>query len=230
MMVNHKWATATAACLILTAANGFAQKAEHPDSKDWKPLFNKTLDNAVFEKGIWYYDDNGSLTATEDKIIWTDTDYENFIVDLEYSVGSAANSGVFVYCSDIKNATPNSLEIQILDDNHEKNKNIGATWKNGGLFGHLAAKVSNVKPVGEWNRMTVTAKGKDIHVIVNGEVTVDHADLSKWTSAKTNPDGSEIPPWLSRPKAELETKGRIGLQGKHGGAPIYFRNLRVKQL
>ena len=52
----------------------------------------------------------------------------------------------------------------------------------------------------------------------------------KWTSAKTNPDGSEIPAWLSTPLAELATRGHIGLQGKHAGAPIYFRNLRIKPI
>ena len=41
--------------------------------------------------------------------------------------------------------------------------------------------------------------------------------VRKWTSAKTNPDGSDIPRWLSRPVAELPTHGRIGLQGKHAG-------------
>jgi hypothetical protein len=31
------------------------------------------------------------------------------------------------------------------------------------------------------------------------------------------PDGSEIPSWLSTPFAELPTHGNIGLQGKHAG-------------
>jgi len=64
---------------------------------------------------------------------------------------------------------------------------------------------------------------------VNGAVTVD-TDLSPWTSAKKNPDGTDIPPWLSRPWAELPTRGRIGLQGKHGSASIYFRCVRIKEL
>ena len=71
----------------------------------------------------------------------------------------------------------------------------------------------------------------NIKVWVNGELTAD-MDMAKWTSAKTNPDGSEIPPWLSIPVAELPTKGRIGLQGKgkHGDAPVWFRNLKIKAL
>jgi hypothetical protein len=54
--------------------------------------------------------------------------------------------------------------------------------------------------------------------------------MRKWTSVKTNPDGSEIPSWLSKPAAKLPLEGQIGLQGKHGGAPIYFRNLKIKPL
>ena len=52
---------------------------------------------------------------------------------------------------------------------------------NGGLYGHLPPKVNNVKPAGEWNRMTVTAQGQRIKVAVNGEVTVD-TDLAQWTT------------------------------------------------
>ncbi|MGZ8841640.1 MAG: 3-keto-disaccharide hydrolase, partial [Candidatus Aminicenantales bacterium] len=84
-----------------------------------------------------------------------------------------------------------------------------------------------VKKPGEWNRFTITCMGKRITAELNGEEVTD-MDMSLWTSAKTNPDGSEIPPWLSRPFAELATKGRIGFQGKHAGAPIFFRNIRIK--
>ena len=43
-------------------------------------------------------------------------------------------------------------------------------------------------------------------------------------------DGSEIPSWLSKPLADLPTQGHIGFQGKHAGAPIYFRNIKIKEL
>jgi hypothetical protein len=136
---------------------------------------------------------------------------------------------VIVHCSDANNWIPNSVEIQIADDFAERWAKAPKTWQCGAIFGHLAAGKSMVKKPGEWNRMTVTCKGKIIRVELNGEeVTV--MDMSKWTSAKTNPDGSEIPKWLSRPKAELPLRGRIGLQGKHAGAPIHFRNIRIKQL
>ena len=77
--------------------------------------------------------------------------------------------------------------------------------------------------------MTITCAGPLLYVLLNGEL-VTQIDLRKWTSAKTNPDGSPIPPWLNKPLAELPHPGHIGLQGKHGHVPIYFRNLKIKPL
>jgi hypothetical protein len=39
-----------------------------------------------------------------------------------------------------------------------------------------------------------------------------------------------MPPWLNKPLSSHPTKGAIGLQGKHGGAPIWFRNIKIKPL
>lgn len=72
-------------------------------------------------------------------------------------------------------------------------------------------------------------QGRHIDVVLNGE-HVTSMDMALWTEKGKNPDGSTVPSWLSRPAAELETKGRIGFQGKHAAAPIFFRNIRIKQL
>ncbi len=211
----------------------------HPDSTQWQNLFAEDLSDAIFPEGIWCHE-NGLLTAKLDKNIWTKKEYQNAIIDVEFKNGPAANSGVFVYGSDLrpKHWIPNSVEIQILDDYADKWtkddpakhwQKVPPTWLCGGIFGRLAPSKQVVKPAGEWNRMTVTCQGQKIWVLLNGE-QVTEIDMSKWTSAKTNPDGSPIPPWLSRPLADLPTKGHIGLQGKHGGAPIYFRTLKIKEL
>jgi len=127
------------------------------------------------------------------------------------------------------NWIPNSVEIQIADDSAEEWAKQPATWHCGAIFGHLAPAKSAVRKPGEWNRYTITCLGKTITVVLNGE-KVTEMDMGLWTSAKSNPDGSEIPAWLSRPLAELATRGRIGLQGKHAGAPIFFRNIKIKEM
>ena len=213
---------------LVTQAEAQQVLKAHPDSTKWASLFTTNLSDAIFPSGVWFFQ-NDELTATKDECIWTQREYENFMLDLEFKTGAAANSGVFVYGSDLKNWIPNSVEIQILDDYSPKWAKAADTWKCGGIFGRLAPRKQVVKPAGEWNRMTLLCQGSMIQVLLNG-VLVTQADLKQWTSAKKNPDGSDIPPWLSRPLAELPTKGHIGLQGKHGGAPIYFRNIRIKQL
>jgi len=199
----------------------------HPDVSGWPDLFAADLSNAEFPAGVWTIAD-GVLTASEDQAIWTARDYENFTLDLEFRTAPGTNSGVIVYCSDIANWIPNSVEIQIADDFAEEWAKRPATWHCGAVFGHLAPAKSAVKKPGEWNRYTISCAGKQIAVVLNGE-KVTEMDMGLWTSAKTNPDGSEIPAWLSRPKAELATRGRIGFQGKHAGAPIFFRNIKIKE-
>jgi hypothetical protein len=205
-----------------------SQTTVHPESADWKDLFTGDLTNAEFPAGIWTVND-GILTASEDQCIWTKKDYANFTLDLEFKTAEGTNSGVIVYCTDIVNWIPNSVEIQIADDFAKQWAESPKTWQCGAIFGHLAPTMSMVKKPGEWNRFTITCKGQIIKVMLNG-MQVNEMNMALWTSAKINPDGSEIPSWLSTPFAELATHGRIGLQGKHAGAPIYFRNLKVKEL
>jgi hypothetical protein len=200
----------------------------HPDTTGWENLFAADLSNAAKPEGVWSVTE-GVLTATEDQAIWTTKDYANFVLDLEFKTAAGTNSGVIVYCTDTKDWIPNSVEIQIADDYAEQWAKAPATWHCGAIFGHLAPSRTMVKKPGEWNRLTVTCVGQKIDVVLNGEHVVS-MDMSKWTSAKTNPDGSEIPPWLSKPLSKQPTKGKIGLQGKHAGAPIWFRNIKIKEL
>jgi hypothetical protein len=226
--IIHLW-------LILAAlvCGAYAEEAEkaplaHPDVSGFTDLFAPDLSNADTKKDVWTVED-GVLTASKDIAIWTQKDYDNFILDLEFKTADGTNSGVIVYCSDTRNWIPNSVEVQIADDFNEEWADSPKTWQCAAIFGHLAADKSVVKKPGEWNRMTIQCVDQQIDVVLNGE-HVTSMDMSLWTSAKTNPDGSEIPAWLSKPFAELPTQGKIGLQGKHAGAPIWFRNLKIKEL
>jgi hypothetical protein len=204
--------------------------ATHPDSggSGWSDLFSADFSNAIAPTGVWTFAD-GVLTASKDRCLWTKKIYQDYILDLEFKTADGTNSGVILHCNDTKKWIPSAIEVQIADDFAEKWAKADKTWHCGAIFGHLAPSKSAVKKPGEWNRYTITCKGRMIYVMLNS-VLVTTMDMSKWTSAKTNPDGSKIPPWLSNPVASLAPKGQIGLQGKHAGAPIYFRNLRIKSL
>ena len=198
-------------------------------AKDWEPLFKADLSNAKYDPAVWSVKD-GVLSATADKEVWTEKQYQNFVLELEFMTDVATNSGVIVYCTDRENWIPNSVEIQIADDYSDNFKNEPGYTNSGAIYGHLAPSATEVvKKPGEWNTYKITCKGQDIQVVLNGKM-VTHMDMKLWTSGKVNPDGSDIPSWLPTPFAELPTKGYIGLQGKHGAAKIWFRNMRIKEL
>ncbi len=200
----------------------------NPSGGGWQYLFESDLSDANYPKGVWTVED-GVLTASADKAIWTTVPYENFILDLQFKTADGTNSGVVVHASDTVNWIPNSVEIQIADDYAKQWAESPANWRCGAFFGHQAATKSLVKKPGEWNRYTVTCQDKMIYIVLNNEL-VNTIDLTKFTSTKTNPDGSEVPAWLNKPAADLPLRGYIGFQGKHAGAPIYFRNMKIKAL
>jgi hypothetical protein len=201
----------------------------HPDSSAWNDLLVHDLTNMKVPGAIWSYRD-GLLTATEDQNIWTKATHGDCVLDFEFKFEPGANSGVFFYNSDETNWMPASIEIQICDDAAKQWQEKPENWRCGAFFGHQPATKSTVKPAGEWNRMTITAMGPKIIVVLNGEV-VNEIDLTRWKDGKLNPDGSEMPKWLQgKPWYEMPTKGRIGFQGRHAGAGIEFRQIKWLRL
>jgi hypothetical protein len=217
-------------CIIGLQAQSSLKKHPNTKGKIWTDLFAKDLSNTIKPEGIWSVDASGVLTATEDQCIWTSKKYNDFILDLEFKNADGTNSGVIMHCSDAKDWIPNSVEVQIADDWAEKWATSPLNWQCGALFGRQAAvKQKVVKKPGEWNKYTIMCKGSKMQILLNG-MLVNSLDLKDFTQQKVNPDGSEVPAWLSKPAATLPLTGYIGFQGKHAGAPIYFRNMRIREL
>ncbi len=204
------------------------QITTHPEGELGTLLFGANLSEAVYAPEVWS-EQEGVLTATADEPIWTQQEFDSYILDLEFKTASGTNSGVIIHVSDTDQWVPNSVEIQIADDFHEKWASRDAKWRCGAFFGRQAAAQALVKPPGEWNRMTIICEGPFIDVILNGSL-VNSMDMRQWTSPVNNPDGSAKPAWLNQPLQQHPSKGKIGLQGKHAGAPVYFRHLRIKSL
>ena len=218
--------------LPLTIDKLFAQDSLyiHPNTNGngWVDLFNSGLSDAIFPKGVWAMSD-GVMTASKDESIWSKKEYDDFVLDLDFKNAEGTNSGVIVHASNIEEWIPHSVEIQILDDYSDEWSKVAANWQCAAIFGHQAAAKRTVKKAGEWNHYTITCKGKKIWIVLNGEL-VNTCDMSLYTSARANPDGTKIPEWLSNPMSALPLHGHIGFQGKHAGAPIYFRNIKILEL
>ena len=201
-----------------------------PKAKKAMPLFTADLSNAEYDPAAWAIDQQGVISASKDDALWTTREYENFELTLEFKNDECTNSGVIIYCTNKQDWIPNSMEIQIADDHCPHWTDVQPISRCGAVYGHLGpSRLDLVKKPGEWNRMKITAQGKNIVVELNEEKIVD-MDMNLWTSGTINPDGTDIPPWLPRPYAELSTKGYIGFQGKHGEATIWFRNIEIREL
>ncbi|MBS1917963.1 MAG: DUF1080 domain-containing protein [Bacteroidetes bacterium] len=202
----------------------------HPatNGNEWTKLFKDDLSNAIFPKGVWSEKD-GIITATKDEALWSEKEYDDFVLDLDFKNADGTNSGVIVHASNIEEWVPHSVEIQIADDYSAQWSKAPPDWQCAAIFGHQSATKHIVKKPGEWNHYTITCIGKMIWVVLNGEL-VNTCDMGLYKSATDNPDGTKAPSWLSNPMATLPLHGHIGFQGKHAGAPIYFRNIVIKEL
>jgi hypothetical protein len=188
------------------------------------PLFNgKDLTGWRINEGgnikVWGAE-NGVLFVKGGGGGWlmTDKAYSDFELRLEFKMPEKGNSGVALRCALKGNPHLEAgMEIQLLDDEwHKKNyKGLKNTQLTGSIYGIVPPSKEALKPVGEWNKMRITAKGPRITVELNGEKIVD-ADLRDHRDKEKEHKG------MMRPK------GHLGLQSHDGR--VEFRNLYVKAL
>ena len=204
------------------ATHGTQQTDLHPDTSGWRELFAANLTNADMKPGEWVMED-GVLSAKGHGTIWTRESYADFVLDLEFKVAREANSGVFLRAGDTQNVL-SALELQV----HES-KDGSKYGMVGALYDAVPPSKDMAKPVGEWNRFTITCQGSHVSVVFNGEEVI-HIDLDDWTEARKNPDGT--PNKFGVPLKEFSRNGPIGFQGLHGAAaaPVWYRNIKIKGL
>ncbi|MBI2587069.1 MAG: DUF1080 domain-containing protein [Rhodospirillales bacterium] len=123
--------------------------------------------------------------------------YKNFQIYAEFWASDDANSGIFLRCSDpTKPGAKTCYEVNIFDQRKDPSYGTGAI-----------VDFAEVNPMpkagGKWNTYEITAKGRDITVVLNGQKTV---------TLRNN----------------LWTEGPFTLQ--HGSGVIKFRKVAIKEL
>jgi hypothetical protein len=152
--------------------------------------------------------------------IYTQQEYSNFVVRLEFKLPPGGNNGLAIRCPGPGDTAYDGMcEIQVLDDNYEKatGEKIDPRQAHGSAYGMVAAARGYQRPIGEWNYEEVTVVGSKIKVELNGTVILD-CDLSQVTEFMNN----------SRHPGKDRTSGHFGFAGHND--PVMFRNIAIKSL
>lgn len=178
---------------------------------DWRPLWDgKTLQGwDEIGQGKWTVEE-GAIHAVHTKNqrdyghLVTDRKYTNFIVRVKYK-SLKGNSGLYFRIEEKGASGVSGFQAEIDPD-----KDTGGLYETNGRKWVVQPKAADVKrwyKPGEWNEMTVTAKGKHLVVHVNGMKTAEVPNDTKGRAA-----------------------GKIALQ-LHGGqdVEVWFKDLEIRE-
>ena len=197
-------AVVVASALIVAALFQGVPGAVGQTGSGWVSLFDgKTIGSEWDRVGEtnWRVEDGAIVadkrTSEGPAYLLTKAKYKDFQLHVEFWASDDANSGIYLRCQDPAKITDRSCyEANIYDQRKDP------TYGTGGIV-HFAEVDPMPKAGGKWNTYEITAKGRQITVVLNGQKT---AELHNG----------------------LFAEGPIGLQ--HGAGVIKFRKVAVKPI
>jgi hypothetical protein len=186
------------------AAFVFVPQALAQSGEGWVNLFDgKTISddwgrvgdtNWRVEDGAIVADKNAGKTPA---YLLSKAKYKDFMVHVEFWASDDANSGIFLRCQDpTKVGDRTCYEANIFDKRPDPSYGTGAI-----------VRFVEVNPMpkagGKWNTYEITAKGRDVTLVLNGQQT-------------------------AKLRSEMFMEGQLGLQ--HGAGVIKFRKVAIKPL
>ena len=188
---------------------GFTSLFNGKDLDGWKSTGNMKVWGA--ENGVIYCEKDGGGW------LMTTKEYGDYELRLEYKMPKGGNSGVGIRSPLKGDPAYVGMEIQLIDD--EGWPGGLQKWQNtGAIYNVVPPKKINNRPIGEWNKMTITAKGRQITVVNNGETLVD-ANLDDYVKEHGEKHSGIL---------ETNKQGHIGFQSYN--KRVEFRNIFLKPL
>lgn len=164
MKMNHLLFAFGLCALIMFS--GFTAKQKDP--KLHKIFNGKNLDGWKAPEGnIWWTANKGVLSAksSPDKkgtILWTNGEYEDFIIQLDFKFGEGTiDSGIFL--------RTDTQQIQIGESGSLKRDLTGSPYIPGKGYPVEASNVQKLLKMTDWNTMRVKAEGSVYTIWLNGE-------------------------------------------------------------
>ncbi len=178
-----------------------------------------------------YTVEQGAITCKPGKggTIYTDAQYGDFVVRLEFKLPPAGNNGLAIRYPGEGHGTWNSFcELQVLDDTHPqyndpsapKYYNLKPAQAHGSFYACVPAHRGYLRPTGQWNFQESTIIGTTAKVELNGVVILE-TDISK-----VDPATFMYP--LAQYTGLGNRRGHFGFNGHND--PVQFRAVRIKSL
>ena len=160
-------------CTVAFAALSSALVAQ----EKFEPVFNgKDLSGwKAPEKNVWYLVQDGilQLRSSEDKkgsVLWTEKEYENFVMELEFKfISGTIDSGVHVKSDD---------QIQIGISGSLKRDMTASPYIPGKGYPVEAEGVKELLKMDDWNQMRIEVRGTEYVVSLNGKKVMTYKSES----------------------------------------------------
>jgi len=189
-------------------------------SQDFEAIFNGRDFSGWAGPTDNYTVRDGALVCLPDQggTIYTEEEFSDFAVRLEFELPSGGNNGLAIRYPGRGDAAYSAMcELQVLDNESPKYRELDARQYHGSVYGIVPAHRGYLRPSGEWNFQEVTVQGSNIRVELNGTVILD-ADVSRVTNYLGN---------SAHPGKDLKS-GHFGFAGHND--PVAFRRVQVKRL
>lgn len=150
-------------------------------------------------------------------------EYGDFELVFDWKVSRAANSGVFYRVGEQDDkGLVSSPEYQVLDNaGHADGKNPKTSAASN--YALHAPSRDVTRPVGEWNKGRIVARGNHVEHHLNGVKVVEYElNSPEWRQLVAASKFAKMPGYGSR------TRGHIAIQDH--GDPVWFRNLKIREL
>ncbi|MEX2213583.1 MAG: DUF1080 domain-containing protein [Phycisphaeraceae bacterium] len=170
----------------------------------------------------WVVEDGTLHRADKGGDIFTEKEYTDFILEFEWKISEAGNSGVKYRFGKYGNSSIGA-EYQVLDDDKHPDGKVGKRRQSGSLYDVIEPNdEKKLNAVGQWNHAKIVVKGTKIEHWVNGKKVID-IDLTsdEWKSALAKSKFKGAPDFATK-------AGKIMLQD-HGNK-VWFRNLKITDL
>ena len=214
--------------VVTSLAVAMTTRAAAPSG--WRVLFDgKSLDAWRGYKGEavptgWHIAD-GTLTKETPVADTVSKDqFGDFELELEWKIGEAGNSGILYRgTEEYEHIYWSAPEYQLLDDAKASDSTSRLTC-TGAAYGIYPSPEGHLKPVGEWNKSRIVARGAHIEHWLNDFKLLEYELWSPDWEARVK--ASKFADW---PHYGRSKKGHIALQGDHNGV-LAFRNIRIREL